>query len=228
MNRVLLMTVVCAASFVLPVASAESPFSRYRDVTFGDPVQVVVDRLKVPLSDVKVVQDRPTLVQQITWRRQRSISGATVEPDPLAEMVLTFYLGRLARIAVSYDRDQTAGLTDADLHEALTSTYGTSMLLSRRTSSVVLIESSEPEPLGSWGDADTLVVLWRQAYPERVRLTLTSLVDDRAMQAAIADGVRLEKSEAPARDLARRDAEAVAARAQAENVRRANKATFKP
>jgi hypothetical protein len=228
MNRVLQLTVVCAASLVLPVVSAESPFTRYRDVTLGDPVQVVVDRLKVPLTDIKVVHDRPTLVQQLTWRPHRSVSGATVAPDPLAEMVLTFHLGRLARIAVSYDRAQTAGLTDADLHEALTGTYGTSMLLSRRTTPAVLIESGEPEPIGRWGDADTLVVLWRQAYPDRVRLTLTSLVDDRAMQAAIADGVRLETSEAPARDLARRDAEAEAARARAENVRRENKATFKP
>jgi hypothetical protein len=228
MYRVLVLTVVCAASFVLPVASAESPLSRYRDISLGDPVQVVVDHLKVPLTDVKVVHDRPTLVQELTWRRHRSVSGATVQPDPLAEMVLTFHLGRLVRIAVSYDRERTAGLTDADLNEALTSTYGTSMLLSRRTTPAVLIESSEPEPIGSWSDPDTLVVLWRQAYPDRVRLTLTSLVDDLAMQAASAEGVRLEKTEAPARDLARRDAEAAAARTQAENVRRANKATFKP
>jgi hypothetical protein len=48
------------------------------------------------------------------------------------------------------------------------------------------------------------------------------------MQAAIADGVRLEASEAPGRDRARRDAEAAAARTRAENVRRENKATFKP
>ena len=120
MTRVLLLTVVCAVSLVRPVASAESPLSRYRDVSLGDPGQVVVDRLKVPLSDVKVVHDRPTVVQQLTWRPHRSVSGATVEPDPLAEMVLTFHLGRLARIAVSYDRARTAGLTDADLNDALT------------------------------------------------------------------------------------------------------------
>ena len=228
MTRVLLLTVVCAASLVRPVASAESPLSRYRDVSLGDPVQVVVDRLHVPMSDVKVVHDRPTVVQQLTWRPHRSVSGATVEPDPLAEMVLTFHLGRLARIAVSYDRARTAGLTDADLNEALTSTYGTSMLLSRRTTPALLIESSEPAPIGSWSDADTLVVLWRQSYPDRVRLTLTSVVDDLAMQAAIADGMRLETSEAPGRDLARRNAEAAAVLARAEAARRDNKATFKP
>ena len=228
MNRVLLMTVVCAASLVPPVASAESPLSRYRDVTLGDSVQVVVDRLKAPLSDVKVIHEHPTFVQQLTWRPRRSVSGAAVEPDPLSEMVLTFHLGRLARIAVAYDRDRTAGLTDADLHEALASTYGTSMLLSRLTTPAGLIDSTEPEPIGRWGDADTLVVLWRQDYPERVRLTLTSVVDDRAMQAAIADAVRLQTSEAPARDLARRNAEAAAVLTKAENVRRDNKATFKP
>ena len=45
-------------------------------------------------------------------------------------MVLTFYEGRLARIAVTYDRERTQGLTNADLHEAITSLYGASLLLS--------------------------------------------------------------------------------------------------
>ena len=36
--------------------------SRYRGVTLGDPVQVVVDQLKVTSSDVKVVHERPTLI----------------------------------------------------------------------------------------------------------------------------------------------------------------------
>ena len=55
MTRVLLLTVVCAASLVRPVASAESPLSRYRDVSLGDPVQVVVDHLNVePIQTASV------------------------------------------------------------------------------------------------------------------------------------------------------------------------------
>lgn len=227
MHPVILLTAVCAASLVLPAAAAETPLSRYRDITLGDSVQVVVNRLAAPLSDVKVIQDRPSLVQQLTWRPHRSVSGSTVEPDPLAELVLTFHLGRLARIAVSYDRGLTAGLTDADLYEAFANTYGPSLLLSRLTTPAE-VRSPEREPIARWSDADTLVVLWRQDYPERVKLTLTGLADDRALQAALAEGSRLDATEAPARDLARQNAEAAAVLTKAETVRRDNKATFKP
>lgn len=228
MNRVLVLTVVCAASLAPSMASATSPLSSYRDVTLGDSVQTVVDTLKAPLSEVKIVHERPTLVQQLTWRPHRSLSGQTVEPDSLAEMVLTFHLGRLVRIAVSYNRERTAGLTDADLLEALGATYGTAMLTARPTTPSGSTGSPDPEPIARWSDADTLVVLWRQDYPERVRLTLTAMVEDLAMQMAIADGVRLESSEAPARDLARRNAEAAAVLTKAEDARRDNKAKFKP
>ena len=59
MLRVLLLTVVCATTLVLPATSAEPVLSRYRDVTLGDTVQVVVERLQMTLSDVKVVSERP-------------------------------------------------------------------------------------------------------------------------------------------------------------------------
>ena len=227
MCRVLLLTIVCAVALALPVTAAESVYSRYRGVALGDPVQVVIDQLKVTASDVKVVHERPTLVQQLTWRPHRFISGATVEPDPMAEMVLTFHLGLLARIAVIYDRDRTAGLTDTDLHEALTSVYGTSMLVSTPMQTTIAARA-DPEAIGRWGDAETLVMLWREAYPNRVRLTITSIVADRAMQVAMADSVRLDTSEAPGRELARRTAEAAAIGARDEKVRRDNKAMFRP
>ena len=60
------------------------------------------------------------------------------------------------------------------------------------------------------------------------RTAITAIEADRAMQEAILDGVRLNTSEAPARDLALRAAEAAAIRARDENIRRQNKATFKP
>ena len=200
MLRVLLLTVVCATTLVLPATSAEPVLSRYRDVTLGDTVQVVVERLQMTLSDVKVVSERPTLVQQLTWRTLRSVSGADSAHDPIADMVLTFHLGRLARIAVTYDRERTAGLTNADLHEAMSSVYGTSLLLSTPLRST-LTPPAGPEVMGRWEDAGTLVLLWREHYPTRVGLTIASIGADREAQVAIADGLRIDASEAPARIL---------------------------
>jgi hypothetical protein len=227
MSRLLLLTALFTTALALPVASTESVFSRYRGVTLGDSVQVVVDQLKAAPSDVKVVHARPTLVQQLSWRPRQFVSGASIQPDPLAEMLLTFHLGRLARIAVIYERNRTAGLTDADLHDALSGVYGTSLLLSTPIGTTIPIPADR-QTIGRWGDAEALVLLWRETYPDRVRLTITAIDADLAMQEAIVDGMRLETSEAPERDLARRAAEATALRARDENVRRDNKAAFKP
>ncbi len=227
MSGVLLLIALAATAFVLPVASAESVFSRYRGVMLDDSVQVVVDHLKAAISDVKVVHARPTLVQQLSWRPRQFVSGVSIEPDPMAEMLLTFHLDRLVRIAVIYDRNRTAGLTDADLHDALSGLYGTSMLRSTPIGATIALPADQ-HTVGRWSDGETLVLLWREKYPDRVRLTITAIDADLAMQQAIVDGMRLETSEAPERDLARRAAEATALRARDENVRRDNKAAFKP
>lgn len=227
MLLVSLLTLTCAVSLVLPAAPAESVLSRYRGVTLGDSVQVVIDRLQMTADNVKVVQERPTVVQELIWRPHRFISGATVEPDVLSEAVLTFHGGRLARLVVIYDRDRTQGLTDADLHDAMGSVYGASQLIGTPTQTA---NSPSPErrTIGRWEDAETLLLLWRQQYPARVGLTITSIASDRALQEALADGARLDVAEAPMRDLARRTTEAAALAAREEKIRRDNKAAFKP
>lgn len=222
-----LLTLAGTLSFVVPAPAAESVLSQYRGVALGDSVQVVVDRLKLVASEVKVVHERPTVVQELTWRPHRFISGSTLEPDPLAEMVLTFYAGRLARIVVSYDRDLTEGLTNADLNESMGRVYGTSILIATPTQPS-LMPSSERQTIGRWEDAETLLLLWRDQYPNRVGLTITSIARDAALQDGIAAGVRLDADEAPARDLARRTAKAAVTLAKDEKVRRENKAKFKP
>ena len=68
MCGVLTLTIACATAIAVSSTSAQPELSRYRGVTLGDPVQVVVDQLKVTSSDVKVVHERPTLTQRITWR----------------------------------------------------------------------------------------------------------------------------------------------------------------
>ena len=105
--------------------------------------------------------------------------------------------------------------------------YETSILVPTPTRTIVA-SRGEPEIIERWDDAETLVVLWREPSTNRITLTVTSIATERAMQEAIADGLRLEASEAPARDLARRATEDAALRARDEKARSDNKATFKP
>jgi hypothetical protein len=213
-------------SLVVPSQTTEAVLSHYRGVTLGDSVEKVAEQLKVTGSAIKVVHERPTLVQQMTWRPSRYISGSSLEPDPLAEMVLTFHLGRLARIAVAYDRERTAGLTDEDLLEVFQGMYGSPLLQS--TARLTPALSSDSQVSASWRDAESLLLLRRERYPSRVGMTSTSIASDLAMQEAITDGERLDANEAPARDVARRAAEATALQTRDDKVRRDNKAAFKP
>ena len=225
--RHVLVATVCVAAIAVPARAAESELSRYRGVTLGQSVETVVAALKAPATDVKVLRERPSLVQELTWRPLRFISGTTVDSDPLAEMVLTFHVDRLVRISASYDRERIAGLTDADLQEAIAAVYGPSSLMSSPAGTTVQ-NPMERKTIGRWENAGTQLLLWHDRYPDRSGLTITAMAADTVMQQAIADGLRVEAAEAPARELALRAANAAAILARNDKIRRENKAAFKP
>ena len=190
-------------------------------------MQAVTDRLKLARQDVTVIHARPALVEELTWRPNRYLSGPAAAPDAVAEIVMTFHLDRLARMVVVYERPGTQGLTDADLLEALTEVYGLASLASTPTQPT-RNPASERRTIGRWEDADTVVLLWREVYPNQVGLTITSISADRALQQAITEGERLYLSEAPQRSLDRQAAEAKAILARDEKLRLENKKKFKP
>ena len=217
------------ATCPLRVGAADPVFSRYRTVTLGDSVPAVVEALNAACPTSGRSRSDRTWFSSSTWRPQRYVSGAAVDLDPIDEMILTFHLGRLARIAGSYDRNRTEGLTDTDLTDAFTGVYGPPMLPS--TSSHTPTPNAKPAAasvIGLWGDAQTLVTLWREGYRQQLRFTIATLVADAAMREALADGVALAASEAPGKELDRRTVDAAALQARAEKIRSDNKASFKP
>jgi hypothetical protein len=225
MHAVRIPTTLFVVALAVQVASAAPEYGRYRGVSLGNSVAATVAALQATASEVATLHQRPTLVQQLTWRPNQFFTGSKRAPEPLAEMVLTFHLGRLARITATYDRERTEGLTNADLHDAFTATYGTSMLV---PTPAAVPAPRQPEIIGRWGDGKTLVLVWREAYSRRVTLTIASIAADRLLQDAIADSARLAASEAPAQDLVRRISEQQTKRSLDEKARHDNKAAFKP
>lgn len=217
--------IVCAAVMTVPQVAAASPYSSYRGVSIGDSVSAVVASLKMAPGDVAVVHARPALIQQLTWRPNEYFAGRTGPPDALVEMVLSFHLGRLARLVATYERARTEGLTNADLHASFTSIYGTSMLVPTATRAP---SPGEPEIIGQWGDSETLVVVWREGYPGRVKVTVSSVAADRLLQDARTSGARLDAVEAPTREIVRRISAETTRQQRGEQSRSDNKASFKP
>jgi len=229
MHAVRVLTVASAAVLAVQMVSAAPSYSRYRGVALGDTVTAAVASLNMTASDIATVHVRPSLIQQLTWRPNQFFTGRTIKPDAMAEMVLTFHLGRLARVVATYDRDRTEGLTNADLTDSFTATYGPSMLVSRPIASRAGTTAADAaEILGQWDDGETLVVLSRDVYPPRVKLTVSSIAGNRLLQDAMASSVRLDALEAPMRDMVRRTSDELTRRQRAEQSRVDNKAAFKP
>ena len=204
---------------------ASPSFSLYRGVTLGDSLATVMTQLGAEAASLKVVHERPSLIQEVTWRPQQHVSGLSVAADPLSEMVLTFHAGQLVRIAAIYDRDRTQGLTDADLRELVSAVYGLALLPSRAATTNALVER---RIIGSWGDHDTLVALWADAYPRRLGLTISAHAAAARMDEAAAISAGLDAAQEPARRRALEAASAAAIVDREALIRAQNKARFKP
>jgi hypothetical protein len=218
-----MLSVIVAVTVPL---GASARYAEYRGVVLGDSVATAVARLQAEASTVKVLYEQPSLIQELTWRPSRFISGETVAPDALSEMVLTFHLGELVRIAAAYDRERTQGLTDADLNELVSGVYGLSMLQPSATRPAA--PASGRRTIGSWSDADTLVELWSEALPRRAGLVVTSKTGAAVLDQASATALRRESDAAPQRERDRLAAVAAAIIVRDEKIRVENKATFKP
>lgn len=226
----LVLSLLLWLALVVPATAAEPVYANYRGVSLGDAVSDVASHFKLTLDDVATVHEPPTAVQRLTWRPRRFILDPTVSAPSLGEMEFLFHRGRLVRMLVTYETDRTDGLTDADLREAFTSTYGTPALTS--TSFQVTGQIPEmpapPVVIGQWGDASTMILVSRLLYPRRVVLTITSIADERAMQAAVDEAARLDQQGAPAREIAQRALDASLRQSQSDEARRRNKAAFTP
>lgn len=213
---------------VTPSLLAAAPgYGSYRMLNLGDSVAAVVGRLEARPADVVVVQERPSLIETLTWRRPLYVSGVTVAPDPLESLVLTFHQGRLVHIEASYQVAAVEGLTDDDLTSALTGVYGAALLAA--TPWPVPATAIAPDrTIGVWGDEDVLVTLRRERARERPILTIASANADAARRAARIEGVALAAGEAPGKALALGAAQALESERRAVRVRRENQAAFKP
>jgi hypothetical protein len=120
-------------------------------------------------------------------------------------------------------------MTDADMIEALSATYGPpSKPLVQARAATSQFEAEFGTPVARWGDADYSVELFRSSYVPAFRVTVTSPKLDALARTAVAQAIRLDEREAPQREIARQKKDAEDLRAAQEKARVANKATFRP
>ena len=204
--------------------SATPELSIYRGLAFGMSVARVAQQCGIS-PEPRLVDRRPELIQELMW--MPSLAKGTAG-DSVQKVLFTFYNDRLARIAVSYERSRTEGLTAEDLIEAISATYGGTALSAVGTAAGSSSGNVDDRILARWDDADTSITLFRSKYLSTFGLVLLSKHLDALTTVAHAEAILLDEREAPARESARQQQQTGDDRIKEEAVRRVNKAAFKP
>ena len=220
---------VIAASLILSgqIASAQD-MARYRVYALESNVASVIAASGAPSADAKTIHKRPATIQELQWRAPYVTSTDTMA-DPVRDIAFTFYNDALYQVVVNYDRARTEGLTDKDILDALSATYGAPGPPSPKTRTTPPADAfSDSVVLARWETAESLMTLLRGAYPREFQLILLSKPLGALAQNAIREAVRLDAVDAPRRESEQRKKEAGDAIAARDQTRSTNKAAFRP
>jgi hypothetical protein len=204
--------------------------SRYRNFQLGGDLPSISALTGVAVSEGRTIHLRPAMMQELQWQRPYISGSAPAQTDPVKQILFSFYNDQLWKMVVDYDRQRTAGMTDADLIAALSIEYGAPAKSGVRSSRAVVSRAEEESgtTVARWGDADFSVVLYRSSYESGFRIVVTSPRLETLAQAADARAIRLDELDAPRVEIARQKKETEDARAALEKARLANKAVFRP
>ena len=205
--------------------------SRYRDFQLGRDLATVSTLARIAASDAKTIHLRPAVIQELEWRPGYLDSGSiNTKTDAVRQIVFRFYNDQLSKVVVDYDRDRTAGMTDVDMIEAISTAYGPPSKTPVKNTGAVIsrVEADSGTPVARWGDADYSVVLYRGSYRSAFRLIVTSPRLEALTRTADAQAILLDEREAPQREIVRQKKEAEDARVAEEKARTVNKAAFRP
>lgn len=222
---------VCAVLVGVSQLASAQDLSRYREVAFGSSVSSVVAITGSSVAAVKVIHQRPALIQELAWRPQYSVGRPVGRSEAAREVTFRFYDDGLFSIIVVYDARLVEGLTNADIIAAVSAVYGPATLTAAASQPPV------PAPAGSingttaiarWQSTDYEFTLMREVYPETFRLLGVSKQLGTAARAAEIEATRLDQQEAPRRLAEQAVADAERKRAAEDKTRTTNKGEFRP
>ena len=205
--------------------------SRYRGYALEASLDSVITASGARVADARTLHERPARIQELEWRAPYAMPGR--EPaDPVRGIAFTFYNDALYQVMVKYDRDRTDGLTNTDIIESISATYGAPVTSVTRSAGNGA-RNTAPLPretivVAQWENAASSLTLLRGTYEPEFHLMLVSKPLSIQAQSAIREAVRLDVVEAPRRELEQRKKEASDASAVRDKARTANKAAFRP
>jgi hypothetical protein len=211
-----------------PSLVAQTPLG-YRGYALESSVASVVEASGARTDAIRTLHERPARIQEVEWRVPYGQSGVELA-DPVRDVRFSFYDDKLYEIVVTYDHGRTAGLTPDDVIESLSAIYGRPLLSSRGTAPNALPAdvSASTKIVATWGDSATRMTLTQGTYTPNYQLALISKTLDADARTAIKEALRLDKLEAPQRELDRRQRSVADATIASQKARGVNKAAFRP
>jgi hypothetical protein len=223
--RTLAMSIFCVA--LLSSVGTALDLSKYRDFEFGMNIESVA---KVAHGDpfaAKTVHQRPQMIQTLDWQLHRYFDTSPTA-DSVQGIRFNFYNGELFKMVVTYDPAATKGMTSDDLIEALSDMYGPATKPETRivVSTFQTYDDTEPV-LARWENAEYSYNLFRSSYGSFGLVAFSKKLDLLATAANL-EADRLDKLEAPAREIARQKKQQDDEQALQDKARLTNKSTFRP
>ena len=231
MNKVFVVAALTGGMLVNPQSGFSEDQLRYRDYALGSSLAVVSQASGTAVGEAKTLHERPAKIQTLKWRAPNRALNATLG-DPVRDILFSFADNALYQIVVTYEGTRVEGLTDSDLIDLLSASYGepwrVGMGMVCRSATARSAVPKETLVVARWDTAAASVTLIRSMYSTGVQLVLTSTRLATVAHTAITEAVRLDIGEAPQRELDARTRHAAAAAAAQAKARAQNKAAFRP
>ena len=186
--------ILCAILATSLLCAAD--FSNYRGFQFGTNLATVIAEMGVTTSDARVVHQRPALIQELDWRPGFPYQASAGKADPLQEGLFRFYNGELFQIVTTYDRKKVEGMTEMDMVEAISLTYGTAT----KPAVEIAYHSNYGEVapvIARWEDSEYSYSLVRTGNQSSFAMIMSLKRLDALALEAIAEAGRLDTLEAP-------------------------------
>lgn len=217
--------VLCLIALLVaaPLVCAQEIF-KYRSFSLGTSVATILKQTDQKPADMKVVYDRPALIQELTWWAP-NLPRTTIRPDNIEQIVFSFCNGTLYKMTVIYDRTATEGLTVEDMIKSISAKYG------QTTNMVLAIDSARDNQYGagqklvaSWEDSQYSLDLIRFSFSDQLGLLIYSKQANVEAEVSRAAAAKVMELEGPQKEANRRKKEAD----DLELVREKNRRVFQP
>jgi hypothetical protein len=224
--RTLATSVLCPVLFA-SLGTAED-LSKYRDFQFGMSLESVAKQIHVDASAATITHQRPALIQTLQWD-QFSYSDLTAQDRSIRSIRFNFYNGELFKMVVTYDPAGIEGLTADDMIEAISALYGPATRPEKTIAvSTFSVFEDNQKVLACWEDVQYSYNLFRSAYGNAFGLIAISKKLDLMATESSREADRLDKLEAPQKEIALRIKQEEDKRVAQEKARLVSKPKFRP